>query len=276
MYKSPSLKDIVNKYGLAPKKSLGQNFIFDQNITDKIVRFANITNADEVLEIGPGPGGLTRSILSANPKKLTVIEQDHRSIAVMEDLKNHYPLLNIIHGDALKIKEEEIVSKKSKIIANLPYNIGTMLLLKWLKDISFWQSLTLMFQKEVVDRIIANPFTKDYGRLSVICQLLCDCKVHFNLNPEIFYPPPKIISSVVSLYPKPNQPTKEIIQAVELITRTTFNQRRKMLKSTLKQVYPDLDRLIDKTDIKLTQRPEELLIEQFVSLAENYVKIKTP
>lgn len=269
-----SLREVINKFDLAPKKNLGQNFLLDQNITDKIVRFAKITPEQNILEIGPGPGGLTRSILAANPKSLTVVEQDRRCINALEELKLVYSKLNIIHDDAIKVKEAEIVPVKSKIIANLPYNIGTLLLCKWLENVEFWSGFTLMFQKEVAERIMAKPSTKAYGRLSVISQLLCDIEWHFDLPPEAFFPPPKITSSVISLYPKMNLPKKEIINSVELITKILFNQRRKMLRATLKQVHTDIESLVYNTNIELTQRPEELSVEQFVQVAKNYLSVK--
>lgn len=269
----PPLKSVIDKFDLNPKKNLGQNFILDQNITDKIVRASSIKAGDEVLEIGPGPGGLTRSILAVNPSKLTVVEQDSRCIAALEELKIFYPQLNIINGDALEVKEDTLVSSNCKIIANLPYNIGTALLIKWLDNIGFYSNLTLMFQKEVAMRIVAKPQTKAYGRLSVIAQLLCDIDLHFDLNPEIFFPPPKVTSSVISLYPKAKRPSTEIIKAVQLICKIIFNQRRKMLRSTLKQVHQDMEGLIYQTEISLTQRPEELSIESYVKLAENYIKL---
>lgn len=274
MIQLSSLRSVISKYGLMPKKNLGQNFLLDQNITDKIVRFAQPNLDKDILEIGPGPGGLTRSILAKNPKKLIVIEQDSRCIEALEELKIHYPQLEIINDDAIKIKEELLISSKAQIIANLPYNIGTLLLCKWLDQIELWHSLTLMFQKEVALRISANPGTKAYGRLSVIAQLLCDVQWHFDLSPEAFYPPPKITSSVISLYPKEIIPDKKVISSVEQITKILFNQRRKMLRSTIKQVHQDIDGLIFGTSIELTQRPEELTIEQFVELAHNYNKLK--
>ena len=270
MIELQSLRTVINKFGLSPKKNLGQNFLLDQNITDKIVRVAGLKANQNILEIGPGPGGLTRSILSTNPKSLTVIEQDSRCIAALEELKEIYPQLVIFNDDAIKTKEENIVAPKTKIIANLPYNIGTLLLCKWLENVSFWQDFTLMFQKEVAERIVAEPGSKDYGRLSVICQLLCDTEMHFNLSPEAFYPPPKITSSVISLYPKQQQMPAHIIHAVQFICKILFNQRRKMLRVTMKQVHPDLTGLIDNTGIGLTQRPEELSVAQFVQLAQNY------
>ena len=266
----PSIKSVIDQYDLSPKKNLGQNFLLDQNITNKIVQASGLKPGDNVLEIGPGPGGLTRSILASNPNKLTVIEQDSRCIAALNDLKEIYPQLEIINADALKIKEADIVSGKTKIIANLPYNIGTVLLCKWLDNIELWQGFTLMFQKEVADRIKAVPSTKDYGRLSVICQMLCDIKPHFELEPHLFYPPPKVTSAVISLYPKAVQLPAQVVKSAQLICRILFNQRRKMLRSTLKQVHQDLNGLVENSDIDLTQRPEELSIQQFVQLAENY------
>ncbi len=268
-----NLREVINKYGLNPKKNLGQNFILDQNITDKIVRMARVTKGDNVIEIGPGPGGLTRSILVYEPEKLIVIEQDNRCVQALQELKNHYPQLEIFNADALKIRERDIIPVKSKIISNLPYNIGTVLLFKWLEDISYFKSLTLMFQKEVADRIVAKPSTSDYGRLSVMAQILCDCEWHFDLKPDVFFPPPKVTSSVISLYPKASLPPIDIIEAVDKICRIAFNQRRKMLRVSLKTLNCDLDLLMKDTSIKLTQRPEELSVDDFISLANNYLSI---
>lgn len=206
MKELPSLKSVIKQYDLLPKKNLGQNFLLDQNITDKIVKASSMKSGDNILEIGPGPGGLTRSILALNPTKLTAIEQDSRCIKILEELKLIYPQLTIVNGDALKIYEQDLVPAKTRIIANLPYNIGTVLLLKWLDNINYWSSLTLMFQKEVVERIVAEPCTKDYGRLSVISQILCDLEWHFDLKPEAFFPPPKVTSSVITLKPKNSIP----------------------------------------------------------------------
>jgi 16S rRNA (adenine1518-N6/adenine1519-N6)-dimethyltransferase len=269
----PLLKNIIKKYDLAPKKSLGQNFILDQNITDNIVTSSGLLAGQDVIEIGPGPGGLTRSILKKNPNKLVVIEQDDRCIQALKELKYHYPQLEIINGDALQINIADLGLKNPKIIANLPYNIGTALLINWLYNIGTWSSLTLMFQREVAKRIVADPGGKDFGRLSIIAQLICDTEMHFELGPEAFYPPPKVTSAVISLYPKKDQPSKDILKSVELVCKVLFNQRRKMLRSTLKQLHPDIDSLILNTDISLTQRPEELSIEQFVQIAKNHRNI---
>jgi len=267
----PSLKSVIKKFDLAPKKNLGQNFLTDQAITDKIVAASGLRAGDDVLEIGPGPGGLTRSILLKKPHKLLVIEQDSRCILALKELQSLYPQLEIINGDALSTHELPLT--KPKIIANLPYNIGTALLLKWFENIEFWHSMTLMFQKEVAERITAKPGCKDYGRLSVISQLLCDTQMHFELGPEFFFPPPKVTSAVISLYPKLTQPSKEIVNNVQLVCRVLFNQRRKMLRSTLKQLHPNVEMLIDQTDISLTQRPEEISVEQFVQIAQNFISL---
>jgi 16S rRNA (adenine1518-N6/adenine1519-N6)-dimethyltransferase len=266
----PLLKNIIKKYELAPKKNLGQNFILDQNITDNIVASSGLMGGQDVIEIGPGPGGLTRSILARNPAKLIVIEQDERCIEALEELRQYYPQLKIISGDALQINIRDLGLNNPKIIANLPYNIGTALLLNWLDNIGSFESLTLMFQREVAQRIVAAPGGKDFGRLSVIAQLLCDAEMHFELGPEAFYPPPKVTSAVISLYPKKLQPPKDLLESVELVCKILFNQRRKMLRSTLKQLHPDIDALVKNSDILLTQRPEELSIDQFVQLAKNH------
>ncbi len=269
MIQLPLLKSVINKFGLNPKKNLGQNFILDQNITDKIVKASGMQSGQDILEIGPGPGGLTRSILSANPARLVVIEQDERCIEALKELKQSYAQLEIIAGDALQLNIADLALKKPKIIANLPYNIGTALLLKWFEDVTAWSSLTLMFQKEVALRMVGIPGTKNYGRLSVITQLLCETEIHFELEPEAFFPPPKVTSAVISLYPRENQLDKSLLESVELVCKTLFNQRRKMLRSTLKQLHQDIEMLIANTDISLTQRPEELSIEQFVQIARN-------
>jgi 16S rRNA (adenine1518-N6/adenine1519-N6)-dimethyltransferase len=269
-----SIKSIIGKHGLSPKKNLGQNFLLDLNITNKIVSAAQVKTGEEVLEIGPGPGGLTRSILAKNPSKLVVIEQDKRCVVALEELKLTYPQLVIINDDALLVKEEDLVPIKTKIIANLPYNISTVLLLKWLNQRNYWQSMTLMFQKEVADRIMAMPGNKNYGRLSVIARLICQVEWHFDLKPECFFPPPKVTSSVISLYPKPNQLDKEVINTVEKICKILFNQRRKMLRATLKQVHPNLEALLDNSGVYLTQRPEEISVESFIIIAKNYLSLK--
>ncbi len=269
----PSLKTVIKQYNLLPKKNLGQNFLLDQNITDKIAKSSCMKAGEEILEIGPGPGGLTRSILALNPKKLTIIEQDSRCIKILEELKILYPQLVIINEDALKVREQDLVAANTRIIANLPYNIGTVLLFKWLDDSHYWSSLTLMLQKEVVERIVAKPCTKDYGRLSVIAQTLCDVEWHFDLKPEAFFPPPKVTSSVITMKPIASIPRKRVIQAVQHVCKLVFNQRRKMLRSTLKQVHPDITDLILNTNIDLTQRPEELTVNTFLQIAENYLKL---
>ena len=270
MQELPSLKSVIQKFNLTPKKNLGQNFLLNSAITDRIVDASLISSNDEVLEIGPGPGGLTRSILKKHPKKLIVIEQDSRCIAALKELNLIYPQLEIINDDALKIDYSQLGLNNPKIIANLPYNIGTALLLKWLETPTLWSSLTLMFQREVAERIAALPKCKDYGRLSVISQIICNIEKHFELEPKEFFPPPKVTSTVISIYPKQNQLDIKIIKNVEMICKILFNQRRKMLRSTLSQVSNNIQMLLENTGIELSQRPEEISVEQFVMLAKNY------
>lgn len=274
MQELDSLKSVIEKFGLTPKKNLGQNFLLNSAITDRIVDASGISSKDEVLEIGPGPGGLTRSILKKNPQKLIVIEQDARCIAALKELQIIYPQLEIINDDALKIDYVSLKLNNPKIIANLPYNIGTALLLKWLETPTMWNSLTLMFQKEVAERIAAYPRCKDYGRLSVIAQILCDVEIHFELEPKEFFPPPKVTSTVISLYPKQEQLDTKIVKTVEMICKALFNQRRKMLRSSLSRLNKDIDKLLENTGIELFQRPEELSVEQFIMLAKNFMALK--
>lgn len=262
----PSIRQVVEQYQLNAKKSLGQNFIFDPNITDRVAAGAVLTPKDTVLEIGPGPGGLTRSILKKGCNKLTVIERDHRCIEALKDLERHYPgKLFITEEDALKVKLKDIVpsGEKIKIVANLPYNIGTVLLLNWFDEIDLIESMTLMFQKEVALRLSAKPRTKDYGRLSVIVQYFCKVQNLFDLPPSVFFPPPKIVSTVVHLVPKAFD--EKLKQSLFTITQKAFANRRKMLRSNLKGVFSKEE--LEGVGIQETQRAEELSVEEFLSLA---------
>lgn len=262
------LKSVINKFNLSPKKNLGQNFILDPAITDNIVKVSGLKPGEDVIEVGPGPGGLTRSILNLNPRKLVVIEQDERCVNALKELKKLYPSLEIINADALEFDYQSLNLERPRIIANLPYNIATQLLINWLDTPELFKSLTLMFQKEVAERIAAKPSCKDYGRLSVLAQLICDVDYHFELEPEIFYPPPKVTSAVISLIPKEFQLERELIKKTEMICKTLFNQRRKMLKSSMKLLNTDVNQLIEGTDISLDARPENLTIGQFCALAK--------
>ena len=270
----PLLKETINKYGLITRKSLGQHFLLDSAITDDIAKYAGDLTGYNVIEIGSGPGGLTRSLLSAGAKSLTVIEKDDRAITIMEELANHWNdgRLNIIHGDAMKVDLLESVPFPRKIVANLPYNVGTAMLINWLDDIyknpsENYASLTLMFQEEVAQRIIAKADTSEYGRLAVICQFLCDCRYDFILSPEAFFPPPKVHSAVITLTPRPQPlfPVKK--EKLEKLLAAAFGQRRKMLRSSLKQLGVPVEELLEQAKIDGTLRAEVLTVEDFCRLA---------
>lgn len=269
----PSLRTTVETHGLMAKKALGQNFLLDSNITDKIIRLSlekqnlnDFTHAD-VFEIGPGPGGLTRAILKANPQKLTVVEMDERCIAIMEEIKSLVgKRLEIINGDALKIDFSKLGNAPRHIISNLPYNISVPLLTGWLMEINNFNSLTLMFQKEVADRITATPGNKNYGRISVLAQLLCKIERLFDLNPNCFVPAPKIWSSVLLFQPLGNDISRADIQKVEQLTALAFGQRRKMIRQSLKSL-PGIEVALEKLEIPNSWRAEQLSPQQFLSLA---------
>lgn len=269
----PSLRTTVDAHGLMAKKTLGQNFLLDQNITDKIIRlslqYQNIKDFSQsyVFEIGPGPGGLTRSILSANPQQLTVIEMDERCIFIMEEIQEKTGnTLKIINGDALKTDIKGLSPAPRHIISNLPYNISVPLLIKWLKEINNYSSLTLMFQKEVAERIMAPIKSKDYGRISVLSQLQCHIEHLMDLSPNCFTPAPKIWSSVLLFRPKENTLTSEQISKIENLTTLAFGQRRKMIRQSLKSIF-NLEDKCQQLNIPLTFRAEELTPEQFLALA---------
>jgi 16S rRNA (adenine1518-N6/adenine1519-N6)-dimethyltransferase len=249
------------------KKSLGQHFLHDANITAKIVRLCGDISGLNVIEIGPGPGALTRAILAANPLSYTGIEKDERCIAPLQQMMaaQHG---TIIHTDALKFSIPNNVSAPRAIIANLPYNVGTEMLINWLHEISGQPStynfFTLMFQKEVVDRLVANPHTKDYGRLSILTQWLCEAEALFDLPPSAFLPPPKVTSTVVRLVPR-EMPAPCSLPALEKLTAAAFGQRRKMLRASLKPLGGEA--LLEKAGIDPTLRAENLSVEQFIALA---------
>jgi 16S rRNA (adenine1518-N6/adenine1519-N6)-dimethyltransferase len=275
MDKLPPLSEVVRIFDIAPKKTLGQNFLFDMNLTNKITKsVSDITNST-ILEIGPGPGGLTRSLLNNGAKKVIVIEKDKRCIEALEQIKIIYPdRLEIIEADALEINEEELfqTDTKPKIVANLPYNISTTLLFKWLDRLELFSGMILMFQKEVADRITASPRSKAYGRLSVMSQFSCLVRREFDIHPSAFVPAPKVFSSVVSFIPKTviADVNKDILS---LICKTTFNQRRKFLSSSLKPICDEPTKLLASVNIKPSARPEELSLDDFCKLAKAYREI---
>ncbi len=274
----PSLRTTVESYGLLAKKSLGQNFLLNSNITDKIVALSLSSQGikdfaqSHVFEVGPGPGGLTRSILKNCPQKMTVIELDDRFIKIMQDIQNKLgDMFEIVNADALQYDftyEEDI---KKHIISNLPYNISVPLLTKWLYDIGKYQSLTLMFQKEVAERIIAPIKSKDYGRLSILAQLQSKITRLYDLNPECFTPAPKVWSTVLLFEPLDTPLSKEEIAAVEKITAQAFSMRRKMIRQSLKN-YANLEYTCKNIGITPQMRPEEITPTQFLTLSKELCK----
>lgn len=275
MKQLPTLRETVEKHGLLAKKALGQNFLLDMNITDKIIReslalqkLENFSRS-QVFEVGPGPGGLTRAILKAEPEILTVIEMDTRCIEIMNEIRDIVgEQLQIVEGDALKFDFLRINNNLPKhIISNLPYNISIPLLIKWLKNMSSFQSLTLMFQKEVAERIMASTGNKSYGRISVLAQLTCKIDKLFDLNPNCFVPAPKIWSSVLLFRPNSNIIPSEILQNVEKITELAFGQRRKMIRQSLKTML-NLENICSDLGIETTLRAEDITPEQYLSLAQ--------
>ncbi|WP_425361493.1 16S rRNA (adenine(1518)-N(6)/adenine(1519)-N(6))-dimethyltransferase RsmA [Candidatus Tisiphia endosymbiont of Ceraclea dissimilis] len=267
----PSIAKHASKHGIAPIKKYGQNFIFDSSLCDKIVRVSGLQENDLVLEIGPGTAGLTRAILACNPKSLTVIETDVRCIPLLMEIIELSPNLHIIHSDATKFDLSALSTNKITIISNLPYQIGTELIIKWLKKLPLISSMTLMLQKEVVDRICGKVGTKSYGRLSIICQLLCSVEKCFDVNPQAFYPAPKVNSAIVKLVPYNNNAlTAELIEKVELITRLAFGKRRKMIKSSLKTLTSCIEDLLAELKIDNSSRSENLSPQDYLSLAKLY------
>ena len=244
-------KEFVEKYGLMAKKSLGQNFLLDSNITDKIVRCSleaqklSDFSKEKVIEIGPGPGGLTQAVLRQNPQKMVAIEMDERCLQILAEIQMSYPQLEIVSGDALKYDWKSAAEQNGKlhILSNLPYNISVVLLTKWLGQIANFKSMTLMFQKEVGDRILATPGTKDYGRISVISQLQCQIMRLFDLPPTCFVPAPKIWSSVLLFLPRENVVDMKLLAKIEMLTGLAFGQRRKMIRQSLKSVEHILEYL---------------------------------
>lgn len=269
----PSLRDTLKKYDMFPNKKFGQNFLFDQNITDKIARLAGPLEGRTVVEVGPGPGGLTRSLLRAEAQKVIAIELDKRCLPILQELKEiSGDRLEIMSQDALKVKCHELGESPRKIIANLPYNVATPLLFNWLPHIHSFESLTLMFQKEVADRIKASPQTSNYGRLSVMVQKVAYVGQLFDLSPEAFFPPPKVTSSVIQLTPRPEVTPPDLYKALEIVVKAGFAQRRKMLRSSLRSLgFKDLGQVFHNLGISPEARAEELTVDDFTQLAQAYL-----
>ncbi|ACM36099.1 MULTISPECIES: 16S rRNA (adenine(1518)-N(6)/adenine(1519)-N(6))-dimethyltransferase RsmA [Rhizobium/Agrobacterium group] len=265
----PPLRDVIQRHGLDAKKALGQNFLLDLNITQKVARTAgDLTNAT-VFEVGPGPGGLTRALLALGAKKVIAIERDSRCLPALAEISDHYPgRLEVIEGDALKTDFEAMAPDGPvKIVANLPYNVGTQLLINWLMPRQwppFWDSLTLMFQKEVGQRIVAEADDDHYGRLGVLCGWRTEAHMAFDLSPQAFTPPPKVTSTVVHLTPRPAPIPCEIAK-LEKLTQAAFGQRRKMLRASLKPLGGEA--LLNRAEIDPSRRAETLSVEEFCRIA---------
>ncbi|WHA40253.1 16S rRNA (adenine(1518)-N(6)/adenine(1519)-N(6))-dimethyltransferase RsmA [Agrobacterium larrymoorei] len=266
----PPLREVIQRHGLDAKKSLGQNFLFDLNLTQKIARTAGPLEGVTVFEVGPGPGGLTRAILSLGAKKVIAVERDSRCLPALAEIADHYPgRLEVIEGDALKTDFESLVPKGEpvRIIANLPYNVGTQLLVNWLLPKEwppFWLSMTLMFQKEVGQRIVAEEGANHYGRLGVLSGWRTVAEMAFDVPPQAFSPPPKVTSTVVHLLPK-EKPLPCDVAKLEKVTEAAFGQRRKMLRQSVKSIGGEA--LLEKAGIDPTRRAETLSVEEFVRLA---------
>lgn len=269
----PPLRQVIAAHGLSAKKSLGQNFLLDLNLTRRIARAAGPDAT--FYEVGPGPGGLTRALLAEGAGRVIAVERDRRCLAALADIAAAYPgRLDVVAGDALTIDEAELLRERGaampvRIAANLPYNIGTALLVKWLTSKTwppFWQSLTLMFQREVAERIVAAPHSKSYGRLSVLAQWRCEARILFDVNASAFVPPPNVKSSLLRLVPR-NSPMPCDRKLLETVTQAAFGQRRKMLRQSLRSLDTDAAGLIAATGLDPTARAEDLSVEQFVMLA---------
>lgn len=277
----PPLRDVIARHDLGARKALGQHFLLDLNITRKIARSADAANGDLILEIGPGPGGLTRALLEAGADVIAV-ERDERCVAALEDVAAAYPgKLTLIEGDAMRTDERALVAgRAAKIIANLPYNISTELLVKWLRanqseEAPLWTVMALMFQKEVADRILAAPRSKVYGRLSVIAQAASAPTKAFDLPARAFTPPPKVDSTVVLF--RPSAERLADIKALEAVTQAAFGQRRKMLRSSLKSLFGEnLASALSAVGAEETARAEELTVEQFKRLAAIFSTSNSP
>jgi len=273
----PPLRDVLTQLDLHPKKSLGQNFLLDLNLTSRIARSAGRLKDAHILEVGPGPGGLTRAILKEDPASVTVIERDDRCIQALEQISAHYPgKLHIIAGDALQDQPELAPQLQTRIIANLPYNIATPLLIGWLEAEPwppFFASLTLMFQKEVAERIVAAPGSRTYGRLAVLAQWRCTTELLFDIPAKAFTPPPKVTSSVVHLEPRA-EPLPCLLKSLSKVTAAAFGQRRKMLRQSLKSVGVTSE-IFEQTGISPMERAEQIPVTGFVALANALDAAKT-
>jgi 16S rRNA (adenine1518-N6/adenine1519-N6)-dimethyltransferase len=271
----PPLREVIAAHGLRAKKSLGQNFLFDLNLTRRIARAAGPLEGATIFEVGPGPGGLTRALLDEGAERVIAVERDERCLPALAEIAAAYPgRLQVVLADALKLDERELLSgKRVRVAANLPYNIGTALLVKWLTARTWpplWDSLTLMFQREVAMRIVAKPGSDAYGRLSVLAQWRTKPKILFDVARSAFVPPPKITSSIVRLEPLAEPVASARLADLERVTAAAFGQRRKMLRQSLKPLASDAEARIRDAGVEPTARPEQLSVAAFASLARAF------
>lgn len=267
----PPLREVIAAHGLSARKALGQNFLLDLNLTAKIARQAGDLSGADVLEVGPGPGGLTRGLLAEGARRVVAVEKDARCLPALEEIAAHYPgRLEVVHGDALA---EDVLGRLQapvRIVANLPYNVGTELLVRWLTPPEWppvWESLTLMFQREVAERIVARPGGKAYGRLAILAQWRAEARIVMDLPPQAFVPPPKVSSAVVHLAALPAPRFEADAAVLSRVVAMAFGQRRKMLRASLKGLVPDLEDRLIAAGIAPTERAERVELEQFCALA---------
>ena len=268
----PPLRDVIAAHGLSATKSLGQNFLLDLNLTRKIARAAGPLEDATVYEVGPGPGGLTRALLMEGAARVIAVERDERCLPALQEIAAAFPgRLEIVSADAMKLDETRLLNSRApvRVAANLPYNVGTALLVKWLTSPQwppFWQSLTLMFQREVAMRIVAAPGSEHYGRLSVLAQWRANPRILFDVSPRAFTPPPKVTSAIVRLEPLAEPVAPAQLADLERVTQAAFGQRRKMLRQSLRSLG-NAEALLAAAGIDPTARPERLSVSQFAALA---------
>ena len=269
MPEPPPLRDVIGRHGLAARRSLGQHFLLDMNLTRRIARAAGDMAGVTAIEIGPGPGGLTRALLETDAERVIAVERDSRCIAALAELDaTSGGRLEVIHGDALEIDVVGLAGgAPARIVANLPYNVATPLLIGWLRHADAFLSMTLMFQKEVAQRLAARAGGASYGRLSVITSWRCEVELLFDVSPQAFVPPPRVTSTVVQLTPRPQPLAPARMTELERVTAAAFGQRRKMLRSSLKPLFDDPVPVLERLEIPPTARAEELDVESFCAIS---------
>lgn len=270
----PPLRDVIARHDLGARKTLGQHFLLDLNLTRRIARSAGDLSQGTVIEIGPGPGGLTRALLSEGAAHVIAVERDRRCIAALEEIVAVSDgRLTVQEEDATRLNGAGLGAPPRRIVANLPYNVSTVLLIGWLKQVEAFAGMTLMFQKEVADRIVASPGSKAYGRLSVMANWRCNTRILFNLPARAFTPPPKVESSVVQFNPLSTPRYPATWHAMETVTAAAFGQRRKMLRGSLRTLGLDSEELLGKAGIDPQRRAETLSVEEFAALARAYISL---